>query len=146
MIKDILFRAAERKKVRLILVANQPLRTPASAYIDSMVVAAGFDVADDKIVKTTMDTFGYMTDDVKKIMGGRKTFITSADGMSPDNPMLKVLAEIPLAPWIKGHSIIGVQGDGDPKLGDDGVVKYRAAPTWTAWSRNSLSGAITPAS
>jgi uncharacterized protein YaiI (UPF0178 family) len=51
VIKDILFRAAERKKVRLILVANQPLRTPASAYIDSMVVAAGFDVADDKIVE-----------------------------------------------------------------------------------------------
>jgi hypothetical protein len=60
-------------------------------------------------------------------MGGRKTIFTSADGMSPDNPMLKVLAEIPLAPWIKGHSIIAVQGDGDPKLGDDGVVKYSSA-------------------
>ena len=79
------------------------------------------------MVKTTMDTFDYMTDDVKKIMGGRKTFFTSADGMSPDNPMLKVLAEIPLAPWIKGHSIIAVEGDGDPKLGDDGVVKYSSA-------------------
>lgn len=51
VIKEILYRASERKKVRLILVANQPLRTPASAYIDSMVVAAGFDVADDKIVE-----------------------------------------------------------------------------------------------
>lgn len=51
VIKEILFRAAERKQVRLILVANQPLRTPASTYIDSMVVAAGFDVADDKIVE-----------------------------------------------------------------------------------------------
>ena len=79
------------------------------------------------MVKTTMDTFDYMTDDVKKIMGGRKTLFTSADGMSPDNPMLKVLAETPLAPWIKGHSIIAVEGDGDPKLGDDGVVKYSSA-------------------
>jgi pimeloyl-ACP methyl ester carboxylesterase len=79
------------------------------------------------MVKTTMDSFDYMTDDVKKIMGGRKTIFTSADGMSPDNPMLKVLAETPLAPWIKGHSIIAVQGDGDPKLGDDGVVKYTSA-------------------
>jgi uncharacterized protein YaiI (UPF0178 family) len=51
VIKDILFKAAERKKVCLTLVANQPLRTPASPYIDSMVVAAGFDVADDKIVE-----------------------------------------------------------------------------------------------
>ena len=79
------------------------------------------------IVKTTMDNFDYMTDDVRRIMGGRKTIFTSADGMSPDNPMLKVLAETPLAPWIKGHSIIAVQGDGDPKLGDDGVVKYSSA-------------------
>ena len=51
VIKDILFRAAERKKVQLTLVANQPMHTPASAYINSMVVGAGFDVADDKIVE-----------------------------------------------------------------------------------------------
>ncbi len=50
VIKEILFRAAERKQVQLTLVANQPLRTPPSPYIDTMVVAAGFDVADDKIV------------------------------------------------------------------------------------------------
>jgi uncharacterized protein YaiI (UPF0178 family) len=51
VIKEILFRAADRKKVNLTLVANQPIRTPASPYINSMVVGAGFDVADDKIVE-----------------------------------------------------------------------------------------------
>ena len=51
VIKEILFRAAERKQVQLTLVANQPLRTPPSPYIDTLVVAAGFDVADDKIVE-----------------------------------------------------------------------------------------------
>jgi hypothetical protein len=51
VIKEILFRAADRKKVRLTLVANQPMHTPASPYINSMVVGAGFDVADDKIVE-----------------------------------------------------------------------------------------------
>lgn len=50
VIKEILYRAAERKQVRLTLVANQPLRTPPSPYIDTLIVAAGFDVADDKIV------------------------------------------------------------------------------------------------
>jgi len=79
------------------------------------------------MVKTTIDTFDYLTDDVKKLLGGEKTIFTSADGMSPDNPMLQVLAEIPLAPRIDGHSIIAVQDDGDPKLGDDGVVKYTSA-------------------
>ncbi len=51
VIKEILYRAAERKQIRLTLVANQPLRTPPSPYIETMVVAAGFDVADDKIVE-----------------------------------------------------------------------------------------------
>lgn len=51
VIKDILYRAAERKKVPLTLVANQPLQTPSSPLIKSMVVAAGFDVADDTIVE-----------------------------------------------------------------------------------------------
>jgi uncharacterized protein YaiI (UPF0178 family) len=51
VIKDILYRAALRKQVALILVANQPLRIPASPYIRSMRVAGGFDVADHKIVE-----------------------------------------------------------------------------------------------
>ena len=51
MIKEILFRAADRKQLPLTLVANQPLRTPDSPYIKTMVVAAGFDVADDRIVE-----------------------------------------------------------------------------------------------
>lgn len=51
VIKDILYRAAQRKQVMLTLVANQPLRTPASPYIRSLRVAGGFDVADNKIVE-----------------------------------------------------------------------------------------------
>ncbi|MBW2186384.1 MAG: hypothetical protein BA874_05605 [Desulfuromonadales bacterium C00003068] len=51
VIKEILYRAANRKQVQLTLVANQPLKSPPSAYIDSLVVGAGFDVADDKIVE-----------------------------------------------------------------------------------------------
>lgn len=51
VIKDILYRAAERKQITLTLVANQPLRTPISPYIRSLRVAGGFDVADNKIVE-----------------------------------------------------------------------------------------------
>jgi uncharacterized protein YaiI (UPF0178 family) len=53
VIKEVLFRAAERAEVLLTLVANQPLRTPPSRYIKSIKVAAGFDVADNEIVKLT---------------------------------------------------------------------------------------------
>jgi uncharacterized protein YaiI (UPF0178 family) len=51
VIKDILFRAAERARVVLTLVANQPIRTPPSQYIKALQVPAGFDVADDRIVE-----------------------------------------------------------------------------------------------
>ena len=51
MIKDILFRAAERARVQTTLVANQPLRTPSSPYVRSITVGAGFDVADRRIVE-----------------------------------------------------------------------------------------------
>ncbi|MBW2640392.1 MAG: hypothetical protein DRI24_18555 [Deltaproteobacteria bacterium] len=79
------------------------------------------------MVQNSMEYYDYVTDDVKKLMGGKKTFFTSADGMSPDNPLLKTLAEIPLAPGVQGHSIIAVKTDGDPKLGNDGVVEYSSA-------------------
>jgi uncharacterized protein len=50
VIKEILFRAAERAKVTLTLVANQPVRVPRSPFIRMLQVGAGFDVADREIV------------------------------------------------------------------------------------------------
>ncbi|AFL74808.1 YaiI/YqxD family protein [Thiocystis violascens] len=51
VIKDILFRAAERVGVRVTLVANQPMNLPPSRLIRAIQVAQGFDVADNEIVK-----------------------------------------------------------------------------------------------
>ncbi len=51
VIKDILFRAAERTGLSLTLVANQPLKVPPAPHIRSLVVPAGFDVADNEIVR-----------------------------------------------------------------------------------------------
>ncbi len=51
VIKEILFRAAERTKTPLILVANQSLHIPQSDYISFIQVERGFDVADNEIVK-----------------------------------------------------------------------------------------------
>ncbi|MFY0676129.1 MAG: YaiI/YqxD family protein [Neptuniibacter sp.] len=49
-VKQILFRAAERKEVSVTLVANQFLATPPSPLIKSVQVEQGFDVADNYIV------------------------------------------------------------------------------------------------
>ena len=51
VIKEILFRAAERRGLETILVANQPVRVPKSRYVRAMQVASGFDVADNEIVQ-----------------------------------------------------------------------------------------------
>ena len=51
VIRDILFRAADRTGIPLTLVANQPLRIPPSRYVKLLQVTAGFDVADNEIVK-----------------------------------------------------------------------------------------------
>lgn len=53
VVKDILFRAAERVHCPLTLVANQPLSTPPSKLINTVQVSAGFDVADNHIVQAT---------------------------------------------------------------------------------------------
>jgi uncharacterized protein YaiI (UPF0178 family) len=50
VIRDILYRAAERTGTRVTLVANRPVRAPRSRHIDVLQVAHGFDVADNEIV------------------------------------------------------------------------------------------------
>lgn len=64
MIRDILFRAAERTGVALTLVANQPLRTPPAPHIRSLQVAPGFDVADNEIVRRVRDGDLVVTADI----------------------------------------------------------------------------------
>ena len=51
VIKEILFRAAERVAVQVTLVANQAIPVPRSRHIHSIQVASGFDVADNYIVQ-----------------------------------------------------------------------------------------------
>jgi len=51
VVRDILFKAAERTKVTLTLIANQIVRVPPSRYISAVQVSSGFDVADNEIVR-----------------------------------------------------------------------------------------------
>ena len=50
-IKEVLFRAADKRGVQTTLVANQYLRTPPSKFIQAVQVEQGFDVADNEIVR-----------------------------------------------------------------------------------------------
>jgi len=56
-----------------------------------------------------------------------RTRLGSLYGMTPGNPALTALAQMPVAPGIPAHSIIAVRGDGPPEDASDGVVAYRSA-------------------
>jgi len=64
VIKEILFRAAERVGVLLVFVANQPLRIPKSPYISTILVPEGFDVADDQIIERVQPEDLVITGDI----------------------------------------------------------------------------------
>lgn len=50
VIKDILFRVAERRELQVTLVANQLIKVPGSRFIRALQVPAGADAADAEIV------------------------------------------------------------------------------------------------
>lgn len=64
VIKDILFRAADRTQTELTLVANQAVRVPGSKWIRAVQVPKGFDVADDEIVKRVSANDLVITSDI----------------------------------------------------------------------------------
>lgn len=64
VIKEILFKAAQRAKVQMTLVANHTMRIPKSSYIDFLQVNQGFDIADNEIVKRLSDKDLVITADI----------------------------------------------------------------------------------
>lgn len=64
VIKEILFRAAIRESIEMILVANRPLRTPSSPFIKSIQVPKGFDVADARIAEEVREGDLVVTADI----------------------------------------------------------------------------------
>lgn len=63
-IKQLLFRAAERTKTKVTLVANQPLRTPRSEFVESVLVPPGLNVADQRIVELVEPGDSVITADI----------------------------------------------------------------------------------
>ena len=64
VIKEILYRAAERTSTLTTFVANKPLRIPKSRFIKFVTVGSGFDVADNEIVKRMMQNDLVITADI----------------------------------------------------------------------------------
>ena len=63
-VRDILFRAAERRRVPVTLVANRAIDIPRSRHIRMLQVARGFDVADDEIATRVVEGDLVITADI----------------------------------------------------------------------------------
>ncbi len=89
VIKEILFRASERIRIQVTLVANQTLNIPLSRYIKFLKVSSGFDVADNEIVKRLNDGDLVITGDIPLAAEAieKKAFVLSPRGelYSSDN-------------------------------------------------------------
>ncbi len=64
VIKEILYRAAKRVQVEVVLVSNLYLRVPPSEFIKTVQVPEGFDVADEYIVENIQDGDLVITADI----------------------------------------------------------------------------------
>jgi len=64
VIKEILYKAAERTGTMVTLVANQYLKVPKSRFIRFVQVASGFDVADNEIAKRAEEGDLVITNDL----------------------------------------------------------------------------------
>jgi hypothetical protein len=88
VIKEILFRAAERTGVAVILVANQPLQIPRIPSLRAVRVSSGFDVADGEIVKRVIPGDLVVTADIplaaEVIAKGGEALNPRGERYSPD--------------------------------------------------------------
>ncbi len=64
VIKEILFRAATKRKVEMLIVANHLIATPPSVFIKRVMVEMGFDSADHYIVEHLLEHDLVITSDV----------------------------------------------------------------------------------
>ncbi|PZQ27395.1 MAG: YaiI/YqxD family protein [Stenotrophomonas acidaminiphila] len=88
-VKEILFRAAERARVQVTLVANQWLRTPPSGFIRALQVQGGYDVADDAIVERAQAGDLVVTQDIplaaRVLANGAQAINPRGDRFTSDN-------------------------------------------------------------
>lgn len=79
-VKEIVFRAAERARVQVTLVANQWLRTPPSRFIRAMQVQGGYDAADDAIAERATTGDLVVTQDIQL---AARVLANGADAVDP---------------------------------------------------------------
>lgn len=117
VIKEILYRAAERSQIPMTLVANRPLATPRSKFVRAIHVARGFDVADEQIIGRVAAGDLVVTADIplaaKVIERGAHALNPRGELYTPEN----IGERLALRDFLTEQRSIGVHTGGPAALG-----------------------------
>lgn len=116
VVKEILFRSAERTKIPLTLVANQPVSIPRSPHIKFIQVAQGFDVADNEIVRRINDGDLVITSDIPL---AAEVIEKNATALSPRGELYtkdNIRARLNMRDFMESLRSSGVDTGGPPPL------------------------------
>lgn len=116
VIKEILYRAADRKAIMVTFVANQALRLPPSKHLQSLQVSSGFDCADDEIVKRVESGDLVITADIPLaadvIAKGAMVLSPRGERMTADN----IKSRLNMRDFMDTMRASGIQSGGPPAL------------------------------
>ncbi len=137
VIREILFRAAERTETVLTLVANRYLTVPPSPWIKTMQVQQGFDVADAEIIRRMQPGDLVITADIPLAAEA-----LARDGMAlnPRGEMFSqdtIQAQLTLRDLMDNLRGSGVRTGGPPPLGPADRKNFAAQlDKWLATGRS----------
>jgi uncharacterized protein len=124
VIKEILFKAADRVGVPLTLVANQSMQIPSSKNISFILVSSGFDVADNEIVKRLDVGDLVITADIplaaEVIEKGGLALNPRGELYSPDN----IKARLGMRDFMETLRSSGIQTGGPPALSQNDRQRF----------------------
>lgn len=124
VIKEILFKAAQRKQVKTTLIANQYLTTPPGELITSVQVSSGFDVADNEIVNRAQPGDLVITSDIPL---AAEIIDKNAIALSPRGELFtrdNVKARLNMRDFLDTLRSSGVHTGGPPPLGQNDRKKF----------------------
>ncbi|WP_231758836.1 YaiI/YqxD family protein [Microbulbifer elongatus] len=117
VIKEILFRAAERTETELTLVANQPVRVPPSKFIRALQVSSGFDVADNEIVQRCSEGDLIITADIPLASEVIDKGATALNPRGEKYSKANIRARLNMRDFMETLRSSGVHTGGPPPLG-----------------------------
>lgn len=133
VIKEILFRAAQRTQTPVTLVANQFIQTPKSPFVKSIQVPKGFDVADNEIVRRCAPGDLVITSDIpladEVITKGAAVLTPRGEVMSAEN----IKGRLTMRDFLDTLRASGIQSGGPAALSNaDKQTFGNALDKWLA--------------